>query len=82
MKRIPARGTAQKKRVRRSNAKAPGFDDNMGTAGRSLVFDIAFSETWETSRLSPGFSRGFPRILVQDHARNLCHIEQLSGMMR
>ena len=29
----------------------------MGTAGRSLVFDIAFSETWETSRLSPGFPR-------------------------
>ena len=22
---------------------------------RSLVFDIAFSETWQTSRLSPGF---------------------------
>ena len=32
----------------------------MGTAGRSLVFDIAFSETWETSRLSPGFPPGFP----------------------
>ena len=58
MKHIPAREAAKKKRVRRSNAKAPGFDENMGQTGRSLVFDIAFSETWETSRLSPGFVEG------------------------
>ena len=56
MKHIPAPGTAKKKRVRRSNAKAPGIDENMGTDGTSLVFDIPFSETGKSHicpRVSP-----------------------------
>jgi len=45
-------------RMRRSSSfvRWPRGNHELGShTGHSLVFDIAYSETWETSRLSPGF---------------------------